>query len=241
MSKKYFIEETTLVDIADSVRALTGSTEPMTPGEISVSLEASVETHETAEVDLTYQTELIDQIEAALAGKAAASPMLQSKTVTPSTATQTITPDNGYDGLSKVTVNGDANLVADNIAEGISIFGVTGTHSGGGSGGAVETCNATITTTNQLPIIYSSIDETGRVISKYTDSGNGLTNTYELTDVVCGSLIFVPVLSIMSAYKNLSGGVYVTLFGGYGQTRIYVFQVTASSGGTMTVECYDDD
>ena len=37
MSKKYFIEETTLVDIADSVRALTGSTEPMTPGSIGTS------------------------------------------------------------------------------------------------------------------------------------------------------------------------------------------------------------
>lgn len=62
-------------------------------------------------------------------------PVLQDKTVTPSTSEQTITADEGKDGLGTVTVSAvtaaiDANITADNIKDGVTILGVTGTYEG---------------------------------------------------------------------------------------------------------------
>ena len=64
-------------------------------------------------------------------------PVLQGKIAAPSKNAQVITPDSGYDGLSRVAVRGDGNLTADNIRDGVSIFGVTGAYTG--DGGKVST------------------------------------------------------------------------------------------------------
>lgn len=57
----------------------------------------------------------------------------QEKTVEPTTLSQIITPDAGYDGLSKVNIGAvtasiDPNILAENIKKNISILGVTGTY-----------------------------------------------------------------------------------------------------------------
>lgn len=57
------------------------------------------------------------------------SPDLEVKNVVPSTTNQYINPDAGYDGLKGVIVEGDSNLVPENIKKGIEIFGVTGEYS----------------------------------------------------------------------------------------------------------------
>ena len=169
----------------------------------------------TIDNELTTQNDLISQIQTALESKASAEPALQEKTVTPSTSSQAITPDSGYDGLSKVTVNGDANLVAENIAEGVSIFGVNGTHSGsedldtelteqeglisqlsgildnkasGGSGGGnVETCTVTITVSMGIIVLvgYNALINE-QVQAKAINNDN---NTITLENVICESVI----------------------------------------------------
>ena len=64
------------------------------------------------------------------------SPVLQAKTgIVPGTSSITVTPDVGYDGLSSVQIDGDADLVAGNIKKDVTIFNVTGTYEGGGGGG----------------------------------------------------------------------------------------------------------
>lgn len=57
---------------------------------------------------------------------------LQTKTLTPTAEGVTAYPDDGYDGFSSVEVPAEANLIPANIAEDISIFGITGTYEGKG-------------------------------------------------------------------------------------------------------------
>lgn len=59
-------------------------------------------------------------------------------TITPGTSNQTIAAGTYLTGAQ--TIKGDSNLVAENIKSGVSIFGVTGTASGGGGSGSTETC-----------------------------------------------------------------------------------------------------
>lgn len=139
----------------------------------------------------------------------------QSKSVTPSAAGQTVTPDSGYKYLSQVTVAGDANLVSDNIAQGVSIFGVAGTLAPG-----AQVVTGTVT------ISSDSIDT-------YTVDGLGFTPERVL---IFGSntpsgLSYVPLLMLDSADSVLRA------WGAFPNASAYyaLCYETASDGFTQVV------
>lgn len=96
-------------------------------------------------------------------------------TITPTTMDQTITSSTYLTGTQ--TILGDANLIPANIADGVTIFGVTGTHQGGGAiisttqdshGGEI----LTITTTGNVSYLQSkTVTPTGTSQTITPDDG----------------------------------------------------------------------
>lgn len=109
-------------------------------------------------------------------------------TYTPTTSNQTIAAGTYCSGIQ--TIKGDANLKAENIAEGVSIFGVTGTHSGGGSGGG------------SAPMIVS-----GKVASNISASSAAPTQSVVAT---VGGLGFKPFCVMIRATNTVTANASVT-------------------------------
>lgn len=87
-------------------------------------------------------------------------------TITPGTTAQTAVASGRYT-TGDVVVAGDVNLVPENIAEGVSIFGVEGTHSGGGGG---DVATLTIDAFNYY--MYAYADENGSLVHEEGSSAS---------------------------------------------------------------------
>ena len=78
-----------------------------------------------------------------------------AKTVTPTTTNQTAVASGRYT-TGAVTVKGDANLKAENIAEGVSIFGIAGTFAGGGPYKIIAVGTMTAAYEDDMPVVTFS-------------------------------------------------------------------------------------
>ena len=91
-------------------------------------------------------------------------PALQDKTVIPTAAEQIIEADDGFDGLEKVTIPGDANFIAKNIKNGVKIWGVEGTGVGSPFLASVR---------NEKPTVYKGVATT-EFIAEFETSAVGV-------------------------------------------------------------------
>ena len=102
-------------------------------------------------------------------------------TITPGTTNQTISSGTYLTGTQ--TISGDANLVAGNIKNGTTIFGVTGSYTGGG-GGSASIDTKTVTASNR-PSSLSFTSMKGQPIAwflKATFTMTSSSSTYYYVD-----------------------------------------------------------
>lgn len=162
--------------------------------------------------------------------KEESTPTLQEKTVTPAASEQTVTPDSGYDGLSNVVVEGDANLVSGNIKSGVTIFGVAGSYVGSG-----KTLVAKEGTTTTASFDTGLSEIVAVVLQRASTTSTGLMNATfipplkRVTYGGCSSYSsYMKYYSTGCVNTETSSGEYCSIDGGIfnwvATTAAYVFQ-----------------
>ena len=128
-------------------------------------------------------------------------PVLEDVTVAPSTEAQVETPSEGYCGIGQVNIGAvtadiDANIVPENIKEGVSILGVVGTLSGG-SGETLSLYAPTI-----------AISDTGVLTVTDTRNGAFADKYYLVIDDVQGAEIVNKTVDLTTVFADYAVGVY---------------------------------
>lgn len=203
----------------------------------------SLTTNKTALQELIKHVDSINTIE------------YQSKTVTPRATEQIVVADSGYDGLSSVIVEGDANLVPSNIPIGIEILGITGTRphntescmiaiSSNVSSGSVTATNGTDTATGTIAngeCILQVPSDGVWTINGSISGHPGAEATSELKASDNVNLIFFE--AIVGCYIMNDASATVTCTNGtttYTSTGTGAHYFTVYERGTWTVSCTID-
>lgn len=137
----------------------------------------------TTDAEVNEQAILLAQAVTALSDKMTVSPKLQAKTVTPTTDSQSITPDSGYDGLSNVTVAPIPSQY-ENITTPLADLNTVN------GGTAVTTIGAAVDNTeahaNSQEALIAQIAEALEGKAAGGGSGSGLGIEYEIVTIPTG-------------------------------------------------------
>lgn len=191
---EYLIEDTTLTNLGNSIRSLNNTTTTMTPAQMKSTVDDAVS-------EVEEQTDLIAQCLSALESKLAGSGSieLQEKTITPTTSSQIVEPDDEYDGLSKVTVNAMPTATQATPTISVSSAGkitASATQSAGYVAAGTKTATKSLSTQAAKTITPTKSSQTAVTSGKYT------TGT-------------VTVAAIPSSYVQPAGTLNITSNGVY--------------------------
>lgn len=123
----------------------------------------------------------------------------------------------------------DANLIPANIAEGTSIFGITGTHKGGSE---IKTCTVTVN-------IVDSVGYLGVTATQFANGAittfreNKSSGTFTIPNVVCGSIITI----VCNGYFSIDGWSFPSQVG---STSLALIAPNTTGDYSANIIAYDD-
>lgn len=123
---------------------------------------------------------------------------LQEKTIIPEVVAKIVIPDNGYNGLSKVKILGDENLIPANIKNGVEIFGVQGN----AKVSDVKITNASYLFYNGYRLDY--LNEILSACENTTEAMNMFANCSYLTDLDLSNFDTSKVTNFSSMFSSCS-------------------------------------
>ena len=138
-----------------------------------------------------------------------------AQTITPGTADQTLAAGQYLNGAQ--TIKGDANLLAENIRNGVSIFGVTGSYEGSSGGSSGRTLVSKSGTT-QTASFDTGLSEIVAIVLKRSVDTTGLANASFVPLLATGTATgcsnynaymknYATITSV-SDYCNVEGGTF---------------------------------
>lgn len=141
--------------------------------------------------------------------EASSAPTLQEKTVTPSTSAQSITADNGYDGLSKVTVNAMPTATQATPIITVSSAGVitsSSTQSAGYVAAGTKSATKQLTTQDAKTVTPTTSNQTAVASGRYT---TGAVTVKGDANLVAGNIKSgISIFGVTGTYAGSGGGGY---------------------------------